>query len=240
MKRFALLIEASEVPNEDKLPGAKADVANFREWICSKPGGAWFTTEIVELHTPTLSEVKKAITAAGKMDFAFVTFAGHGIHSQELDETKACLRDGRMVIRDLIPNVERCTIVVDACRNVVSERLLESIEFSLARQKYMKFAEDRNARRDFEVQVAKAEKGYEFLYSCGLNESAGDTPTGGFFSWYLVQGGNEFAQRNEGGKNWYSVKSAFNFAAKKTTERHRPQHPQFEPGRRTEHFPFAV
>jgi len=241
MKRRAFIIEASEVPGEDVLRGAKADAQAYWKWLYSKPGGDWFESEIVCLHTPTVSEVKKALQAAGKIDYGFVAYSGHGFHSEELDLTKLCLRNGTMTVRDLIPNTDRCTMVVDACRNVMPEIFLES--FDLTRNevtRYAKFAEARNFREDFESLVTQAEKGTIFLYSCDLNESSGESPLGGYFSRFLVEAGRMFADSNEGGRQWLSTKDAFAAAMQYTIGRNKQQHPQYEPGRRREHFPFAV
>lgn len=241
MKRYALLIEASEVPGEDVLEGTKADVQAYRDWLYSKPGGDWFDHELKVLHTPKVSEVKKAIQSVGKVDYAFVAFSGHGFHSKELDLTKLCLRDGRMTVREIIPDAARCTMVVDACRNVMREIFTKSFQLSLNEaRRYAKFAEARNFREDFENLVAQAEKGTVFLYSCDLDESAGESRLGGYFSRFLVDAGNAFGDRNTDGSKWFSVKGAFKDAAEATTLRNKQQHPKFEPGRRLVHFPFGV
>jgi hypothetical protein len=241
MKRCALLIEASEVPDEDVLLGAKADVKAYWEWLYSKPGGDWYGSEIKVLNTPTIGEVKKAIQLAGKIDYAFITFSGHGYHSSDLDLTKVCLRDGRMTVRELIPDAARCTLVIDACRNVMSEIFEKSFQLSLAEaRRYARFAEERNFRQEFEDLVAKAEKGPVFLYSCDLNESAGESRRGGYFSRLLVEAGNAFGENNTDSSKWFSVRGAFRQAAEATTRKNNQQHPQFEPGRRLVHFPFGV
>ena len=241
MKRYALLIEASEVPDEDVLEGATADVQAYRDWLYSKPGGDWLDSEIVRLHTPRISEVRKALLLAGKVDYAFVAFSGHGFHSKELDLTKLCLQNGRMTVREIIPDAARCTVVVDACRNVMPEIFRKSFQLTLNEAKrYAKFAEERNFRQEFEDLVAEAEKGPVFLYSCDLDESAGESRLGGYFSRFLVEAGNVFGDQNTDGSKWFSVKGAFRDAAEATTLRNRQQHPQFEPGRRRAHFPFGV
>ena len=242
MKRYALLIEASEVPGEGSLPGAVVDVKNHHRWLYSKSGGDWYNHEIVTLNTPRVAEVKKAIEIAGKLDYAFVAFSGHGYHSQELDQTKVCLRDGRLSVRELLPDTNRCTCIIDACRNVLSELLFESYEVKAERSVgFAKAALQKNFRQEFEGLVAKAEKGPEFLYSCDLHESAGEAPqSGGYFSRFLVESGNTFATQNTDGSKWMSVKAAFTNAAEGTTARNRTQHPRFEPGRRLVHFPYGV
>lgn len=241
MKRFALLIEASEVPNQTKLPGAVADIQGFSTWLKTQSGGLWRKEEIVDLHTPTVASVKSAIRLAGSVDYAFVAFSGHGFHAKELDLTKACLRDGDMSIRDLFPTADRGSIVVDACRNVMPEIFEETIQMSLVREsRFAKASVARDYRKDFDVAVANAEKGYTFLYSCDLNESAGESPRGGYFSRYMLEAGLAFAEKHIDGTSWLSMSNAFDRASQSTTARNKLQHPQFDPGRRLKHFPFAV
>jgi len=242
MKRFALIIEASDIPGEGKLPGAAVDAAAYRNWIYSKSGGDWYDGEIVILSNPTVSEVKKALAVAGKVDYAFVTFSGHGYHQKELDETKVCLKFGTMTARELRPDGDRCTIIIDACRKVMAEEdLLEMYQLSTAeaRIKAARMVE-RNYRQDFETQVASAEKGAVFLYSCDLNEAAGESSRGGYFSRSMVQVGENFKKKYTDGTKWLSMDKAFQGAAVLTTEKERSQHPKAEFGRRLAHFPFAV
>lgn len=240
MKRIAFLIESSEVPGEDVLKGAQEDVKAYKDWLYSKPGGDWNNGEMNILNTPRISEVKRAIQAAGKIDYAFVAFSGHGCHSKELDLTKLSMRDGTMSVRELVPDTDRCSMVVDACRHVMREIFTKSFQFSLNEARaYAKFAEARDYRQEFEDAVANAEKGTIFLYGCDLDESAGESETGGYFSRYLVEGGLAYA-RNRGWDRLYSTRSAFQFAAEATTGRNKQQHPKYEPGRRLVHFPFGV
>ncbi len=220
MKRFALIIEASECPSETRLDGAKADAVAYHGWMYSKPGGDWYDSEIVTLHTPTINEVKRALYTAGKVDYAFVAFSGHGYHSKELDFTKLCLRDGQMGVRDIIPDADRSTVVVDACRNVMQEIFTETAERSIAEvTRFSKMVRERNYRRLFEDRTAEAEKGPIFLYSCDLDESAGESRLGGYFSRFLVEAGRKFAEGNQTGSHWYPMDSAFNRAAAATTVR---------------------
>jgi hypothetical protein len=241
MKRFALIIESSECPGETKLDGAKADAVAYHGWLYSKPGGDWFDSEMVTLHTPTINEVKRAISNVGKVDYAFVAFSGHGFHSKELDLTKLCLKDGYMGVREIIPDTERSTVVIDACCNIMPEIFTETIERSLAEvARFSKMAMERDYRKIFESWIADAEKGPIFLYSCDLDESAGESRLGGYFSRFLVEVGRRFAQGNQDGRKWFSTEHAFNIAANDTTLRNRTQHPIYEPGRRRNHFPFGV
>jgi hypothetical protein len=242
MKRFALLIEASQVPGEQDLPGARADMETFQSWLISNPGGFWHSTEYQILRTPTVAEVKKALERIGKIDYGFIVFAGHGFHSKELDKTKVCLKDGGLLAHELRPNADRCTLVIDACRNVVSEiPLMESIQLSYAEvRKYAAFARTRDFRQEFETKIGACEKGFIYLYSCDLNESAADSPRGGLFSRCLVASGVGFAENNSDAKKWLSTREAFGSASSATTSHTPTQHPKYEPGRRLGHFPFAI
>lgn len=241
MKRFALIIESSECPDETRLDGAKADAVAYSGWLQSRPGGDWYESEMVTLHTPCINEVKRAVSIVGKVDYAFVTFSGHGFHNQELDFTNICMRDGHMSVRDIIPYADRSTVVIDACRNIMPEIFDESIERSLAEaSRLAKLAQERDYREIYDSHIANAEKGSIFLYSCDLRESAGESRLGGYFSRFLVEAGQKFAERNQVGSHWLPVDHAFGRAAKSTTARNRTQHPIYEPGRRRRHFPFAV
>ncbi len=239
MKRFALIVEASEVPGEDKLPGAAADALNYYEWLYSKSGGDWFGSEIVVLHTPTVAQVKKAVSDAGKVDYAFVAFSGHGFHHGELDETQVCLRGGFMSARRLMPNADRCAVVVDACRHVLGEEVRESIKLSATINKAFPYA-DRDYRKDFENEMSRAEKGSVFLFSCDLDEAAGEGNRGGYFSRSLYRIGVNFRNSNTKGTNWLPMDKAFRRAAEMTRTRNPQQNPRFQTGSRSKHFPFAV
>lgn len=179
LKRFALLIEASSVFGQDPLPGAVRDVYAQRDWLLSKPGGLWRDEEIKVLNTPTGIGVYKAIFEAGEVDYAYVAFSGHGSHSVELNQTQICLQqDHNIEVRNLIPNTKRCTVVIDACRGLAREQVTESIHLST--RVAVKFGEaiTKDYRREFDRRILEAEQGAIFLYSCGVNEFAGETERG--------------------------------------------------------------
>ena len=241
-KRLGLIIEASEVPGELLLPGAKVDAENLRTWLYSKPGGDWYSSEILILHTPTVQEVRNVIAKAGKCDYAFIGFSGHGYHSKELDQTKLVLRDGTLAVADIRPDADRATVVVDACRNIMSEAFAEQYSLSASEKaNYRKAAETRNFRQEFDLMVQIAESGFEYLYSCNLRESAGEsTRTGGYFTRYLLEAGRDYSDNHSQRNSCLHVAKAFEIASAATTRKNSTQHPQLEAGRRRLHFPFAL
>ncbi len=145
MKRAALLIESSDRPGEP-VAGARRDVEAFHAWLESKTGGDWFSSEITALHTSTVRDVRRSLDNIGRVDYAFIAFAGHGYHAEELDLTKLFMLGGTMTVREIIPDTARASVVIDACRNVVSQALMESIQLSTnAVEKYARVGAKKNA-----------------------------------------------------------------------------------------------
>ncbi|MFA8017733.1 caspase family protein [Bremerella cremea] len=243
MKRKAILIESSNLDRQQDLPGARADVESFRRFLRSDAGGDWYDDEIVILHKPSYQDLQRELDRASSCDYSFITFSGHGEHVQgkTVDETRVCLNEETdLAAHRLNPGNDKCTILIDACRNVVPERVTEQY----ARSAMLKFALNSGKtghRRIFDLAVAKCEIGPVFLYSCNLNESAGENDNGGFFSTFMVsEAENWFERCNDSGNVYLSMRSAFNRASPATTRRQPQQHPQYEEGRRQNSFPFAV
>ncbi len=240
MTRFALIIEASKVPGEDPLPGAEFDAINYRNWLMSPWGGDWKDKEISVLHTPTTIEVGLEIMLTLKVDYAFVAFSGHGYHDGSLNETKLCLRDGELGVRSILPEADRTTVVIDACRKVMYQPFTESVELGHKVAHPLKLAR-RDFRKEFDARVMAAEKGDIFIYSCDLDEGAGeDEHIGGYFSNALVNVGMRYGKTNPSTGSWLGVDMAFSTASAITLRQNRQQHAKIVAGRRRAYFPFAV
>ena len=131
MSRKAILIESSKLKDHPDLPGARADVDNFSQFLQSEIGGSWYEWEIVPLHNPTRSRVLAELKNAKDVDYSFVTFAGHGYHARSnvIEETRVCLNDTEeMAVSELDPKNDRCLSIIDCCRQlVILEQVMESI-----------------------------------------------------------------------------------------------------------------
>lgn len=241
MSRRAIIVEASKIKGCTELPGARADAARYFEFLRSEAGGAWQFDEIVMLSHPTKRALEAEITKAAAVDYSFIAFSGHGHHvrGQDIDETRVCINDTEeMAVNSLNPGNPRSIIIADACRNVTVQEPIRFAEDLREMAKAAHLNRDR-CRRLFDEAVARAERGVIVMYSCDLNESAGESNRGGYFSRALTEYamGWEDAQQREA---LLTTDSAFESAAVLTTKRQAQQHPQYQPGRRKVHFPFAV
>jgi hypothetical protein len=244
MRRYALLIESSQVADLQDLPGARADVALLRNWLLSPKGGAWRNDEIKTLRQPTIKLLKSHLAAASESEYAFVTFSGHGHHviGPNTNATRICLNDSEeFSARDLVPSNPRSTLIIDACRGItvmLSTRFLEA-----NMRKALKFSradELKVAREKFNLLVRSCGNGSVRMYSCSVDQSAGEDENGhgGVFTLGLVRS----AQRWQPDTNdhYLTVQEAF-FAAATSTTNHNPQQkPRICSSRPQQSFPFAV
>jgi len=242
MKRRAILIEASAAPGQDLLPGAALDVDTLKAWLSSNPGGAWEEDEIKVLRNPNISLVKANLILARSCDFAFITFSGHGSHPRggDFDETEILVNDGILRASDLNCGAPRCSIVIDACRYVGPEIITESFKRGVGVVKYSRDRTREAHREMFELEVNSSDKGAIFMFSCDINEFAGESSlTGGYFTKYLVESGNAWYEKNSG-RGVLNTQMAFLTTSLGVTQRVPQQHPKYEAGRRMRHFPFSV
>lgn len=244
MSRRAILIEASKIKDHGDLPGARADVANYKAFLESAIGGAWNDNEITVLSHPARKSLLEWIAYARSQDYAFVTFSGHGHHvrGKDIDETRLCINDSEEVaVHDLNPGNPRSLIVTDSCRGLT---ILEAEEYSRSFQlslnaKMAALRPDRaRCRALFDASLEQAERGPIFMYSCDLNEAAGESNRGGYFSRAMLDVAEAWADQKERGT--LRSNNAFAGAAQVTTRKNPQQHPVSEAGRRNVHFPFSV
>lgn len=145
MLRKVILIEGSNVKDEEELPGAKVDIKNWLYFLCSSCGGAFGANEIVVLQNPTpdrvISEMKHNETI-----YMMVVFSGHGFHSTEEDEDFICLNpdsqgNSFLSLSDIQAvmqkQAKRGLLIMDACRGlltgasgkwIVSEQMQPALE----------------------------------------------------------------------------------------------------------------
>lgn len=245
MDRLAILIEASKLKDHDPLPGAVADVENYAEFLKSPVGGAWQESEITTLHNPRRENLKRYIQIAAHYDFTMVTFSGHGHHvvgAKGVNETRLCLNDTEEIaVHELNPGNPWSLVIADTCRKVtVLEMEYEVRGFrNLMAEKRAHFRPDaKKCRELFDKSITEAEKGPITMYSCDLNEAAGESSRGGYFSCGLLEISAAWADRGDG--SVLRSNTAFTGAAAYTTNKNPQQHPVQEAGRRLVHLPFAV
>lgn len=241
MTRKALLVAS---PNAyTPLPGARRDLDNFRTFLKSNAGGAWDDEEIITLIDPSKAQLLLELIFMKSVDYAFVTFSGHGSHvvDRGLSETRICLTSTvDCSVQEINPQNERHFVVIDACRAIVNIELLEERQNLALMTKATAYATRTNVRAAFDQAVRSAEAGRVVAYSCQIDQAAGEDATlGGIFSSALISKAGELAMAAKPCLP-LSISDVFDEAARVTYERNAPQRPQLEAGRRLRHFPFAI
>jgi len=235
MTRKALIIGGPDA----QIPGVYADMKNYREFFKSSAGGAWYEHEITTLENPSTSAVRECIRTLQTADYSVVIFAGHGYYSTTRRCTMIQLKSNiEMEEHELKVGARKHTLIIDACRVVVDDRILkkamESVAILSAR------ASTSSSRQMFDSAIDRCAPGLATMYSCALNETAGDIKdVGGRYSSSLLQVGSDWA--NASGVGVLSISDAQERAIpmvqKQSGGRQNPTH---DFPRTVPRFPFAV
>lgn len=252
MSRKALIIAVPEAPGEDHLPGASVDGSRWRDWLASDNAGAWEQGEVELLVNPTIAVVRARIEQMRVCEYTFVACSGHGRHLRDATLGTSydtfVLGDGHEIKEnELIPRNGKATLLMDSCRKV--EEVLRKLA-SDARMKTAAFVErDMHYRfrckEMFNNHVRQCPSGTIKLKACSLNGTASEDPegrTGGFFTFAMItpserRGATISANLR---KPIIDLRDAFNLAVPIVQELEPNQMPVFEPGRRSDFYPFAV
>ncbi len=240
MKRVAVLIGASRIPNEDFLPGAERDVAMMRDWLTSDAGGSWNRNEVIQLVNPGRSRVGDALAVASAADYAFITYSGHGwARNTEIDGMSVCLADAPCSALELLPAAARATLIIDACRTIMRDDLRKAFD-KVGELRESERGHRARCRALFDKYISECEEGAIVLCSCSPGQAAGESTRGGFFTRGLVDYSASWAEVNSGKRLLLRLPGAFSGAVAFTKRLNPPQQPQYVPGRRHRHFPFAI
>lgn len=239
MTRQAILIGAANV--KPILPGVNQDLIDIKKYLKSDAGGAWNEDEIIILKDESLEIVKRTIAAAKYKDYVFITCSGHGEHrlSSLTDNTVMYLNEKDTIqINEINPQNKRHLVIVDVCRTLVREvnrqtALYESGMNHFINKSYIDY------RKVFENAVMQTTEGRIVVYSCDINQTAGDDGKGGVFTQELLKSHNNF-RPNGNSYAIVNIEQAFIVAKQKTYEKNAPQTAVINAGRRRDYFPFAI
>lgn len=239
MTRQAILIGAVNV--KPILPGVNQDLIDIKKYLISDAGGAWKEDEIIILKDESLEIVKRTIAAAKYKDYVFITCSGHGEHrlSSLTDNTVMYLNEKDTIqINEINPQNKRHLVIVDVCRTLVKEldrqsALYESRIYNSINKSYIDY------RKVFENAVMQTTEGRIVVYSCNINQTAGDDGKGGVFTQELLKSHNNF-RPNGSLYRIVDIEQAFAVAKEKTFEKNAPQTAVINAGRRRDYFPFAI
>lgn len=253
MNRFALIIESSNVKNQDDLPGARKDSSNWYHYLTSNAGGAWLRNEIIKITKPSLKEVSTYLTTH-QQDYCFVAFSGHGyeMHFTNSSSTQGvpcvCLNDDEQNVRlsSLKPQGKYGTLISDSCRGYETSRLKQSFSTKTAgdlilseeNTNQLSILHRRLWFRALE-QCCDAYSGVITMYSCSSGESADEDPNaGGLYTSLLISSSNNWYD-DEAENYHYLTTLLVHDKAKTLMKKYAPQQtPEYYGAPRT--FPFTV
>ncbi len=246
LTRKAFII-GSPTSKYGNLPGVTADHENYRSFLVSPAGGAWQHAEIVDIGAVSAQDLERSILTAQDCDYSLVIFAGHGSYNPRLRETMVCINDKEDVaVSSLNTGSRRQLTITDACRTVPIQELMEKFSAradALAKSLTTTYRD--SCRALYDRAITEAEVGQSYVYSCSVNEAAGETQNGGVFSRALLVHAESWAERATyfarlKATELLSIRDAFDGVTSALKARRVAQSPVLEEGRRIRSFPFAV
>jgi hypothetical protein len=239
MNRKTLIIYCDDTQS-GKLQGPSHDNSNFRRFLKSNLGGAWYDDEIISLNNPSSYEVASCLRIHFKyIDYSFIIFSGHGCINVDQNKIQFLeLSDTDVSIFALRNDSPRQTLIVDSCRGYFSQ-LEKSIEKALV-DSYRAFSGDiQTTRKIYENAIENAEEGWSILYSADENQSALDTSEGGAYLLSLLRVSDKW---NGNTSNQILPLNLLHDAAKVYLKQNFQtiQNPTMTQEKRLRYFPFAV
>jgi hypothetical protein len=244
MKKQAIIIITPNLPGQTKLPGATLDAEAWRSFLLSPEGGAWEHNEIKVLSDQTTGVITGVLELERQksLDYALIAFSGHGHYKvlpDKTTETQMFISANEYLTeRSLTVRAKRELIVMDSCREYGGEIITEMKKSAQFSGSAMIRAEDRfaKAREMFEKALSLSPEGRTLVYSCSLNQTAGDKFS---FTRFLISDAERLATECKLVQT-ISVKEAFDAAEAKPLKDNSPQKPVYDGGRRMTHYPFSV
>jgi len=248
MNRKALIISnPGELGDMHYCKGVFKDVENYRNFLLSPIGGLWTSSEIENLHKPSLLKVRNCLSGLSGYGYVFIVFTGHGWYSKERGSTILQLSKGQdFDSAELRRGALKQTVILDCCREIHTSALLSKMVLENAKIA-LKIHPDR-CRRYYDQRIVECENGLVMLYSCSRGEVSGDdSERGGYYSYNLIEDVRRVANyvdidTNNGNYSICSVVQAHEQTEESVSKiSGGRQHPQIEKPRTDKHcFPFCI
>lgn len=265
MRRFAIIIESSDVKGKDDLPGARLDAQNWERFLKSDLGGAWVGDEMRVMNKPHSWELR-GILDEHINDYVFLAFSGHGGEDVVTHAVMICLNDSEkeVPVDDVSPKafgtavfdccrcldrsgraiVATCTDSMESFSNkiaVVNERSSPLIEARVAA-----LLSSQGHKRLFLSALSQkmsppcANLSSVRMYACASDESAMDEDenAGGYYTTFLIESAKAWGLRVARTHHVYSTKDAHDDACVRMARKNPQQHPEYVPTWQS--YPFAV
>ncbi len=232
MKRQAYLIGGNYQKPGSFLPGIRADIAAWKQYLMSSYGGCWNEDEIIDLSGESKEHIHSALQAGRAVNYSLVCFSGHGYLAKDrfgFNVTMTLIDDAaEMSERELNPGSPWTMMIFDCCRRSLDQ---EKVACSNEARNTIPHI---NTRVLFENEMLKCERGLVKVFAASEGEAADDDRS---FSRVLI----EVAKSKVGthGYGVLNISDAVSFA-KAEMAMVSKQKPVYLGGRRLHHFPFAV
>jgi hypothetical protein len=239
MKRRALIVYCNDT-SSGVLPGPEADNANLRQHLISNLGGDWYENEILSLSNPTTIQVINSVKNHLKgADYTLFAFSGHGyLNMDDNNRQYLELSDGDISIKQVITEVRRQAIIIDACRGFYSPST--SILTKGFEEAYDNLTGKVSTRKLFDHYLMNCEEGLTVLYAANENQTATDSDNGGVYLLSILKV-CELWQSSGSSKNIFSLKDAHLFGIKYMNQNFDTiQKPTMNSEKRMRFYPFAV
>lgn len=238
LRRKALLIGNSVVP--PALPGVIKDLEKYKRFLISNNGGAWEENEILISLNEGYNEILQKVRNVSFVDFSFVLIAGHGEHriinNHSAGETHFWISNNQAIpVSYCFPTTTKSLVLIDVCREIVKVNKAV-MDYAESHQMFKSMGMSREEyRKKYDDAIISNPDGRITLFSCDLNQTAGDNGDGGVFSNNLL---HSVSNNRQG--NVITIDVAFNFAREKTHKENFPQSPVMDAGRRRHFYPFGL
>lgn len=191
MKRKALLIGYSGWDTkEEMLNGVSKDLNNYKNFLLSLEGGAWFEDEIITLEDTNIKTLKSVILnlKMEQCDIVFTVYSGHG----EYDSANRCRNvwiDSKTKCseRELYNLAPKQIIILDSCSGEKEDKYSASENRAqmLLENKYIN--KRTLARKKYEQKCNECINQTLKFYAAERGTYANDTSEGGVYSSELLK-----------------------------------------------------
>lgn len=240
MKRFALIVKGSTADDEDDPPGITADGDNLVDWLRSNVGGAWDHEEIWSLRSPSAQTLLGPYLAtASQADYSLLAFFGHGRSEADNEVMLKINKDEEIPLSQFIATSSRCFRLIDGCRTVAKEELLEGITKVAAAPHVLPGFPRAKHRELFLQQIEQSTPGTLSVFATQHGGTAYGTANGGRFTSSMLSAAKLWTMSGYQPPTMLSVENLFPSADQLTRQINPPQYPEIHTDGAAG-FPFAV
>lgn len=186
MKRKALLIGDSGY-GDDYLSGVEYDLENYKNFLTSLRGGAWYDEEISILSNKSKNVILNEIKAIKetKYDLVFVVFTGHGSYDNDKQYRMLSvgIYDESIYEKGLWNLAPKQILILDSCSGYLHESLSCEHKVSAFNMATLQ----KKARYKYEGICLQCPPQQIYLYASKIGSLANDLGNGGLYSTKLLE-----------------------------------------------------